>query len=117
MVGLVAGALITSVIFGKINQRQFAESYFQDLIEQAYLAKSLHFQRHGEILKDIEGKLPHYVLAINQNPELRDSPDAENALQRVKDFYECSSQKVPDEISKILADLPPDETPACALKN
>lgn len=114
--GLILGCIITTVIFAKINQQNFADDYSRDVLEQANLAKILHLNKQEELLKNIEAKLPVYVLAIHENPDFLHSSDSEFALQTVRDFYECSKKEIPQEIAKILAELPPSPANFCEIK-
>ena len=116
VLGLVCGSLVTFIVFGKITQRQFAVQYSTDVIEQAALAIELRANKHEEIAKRIETRLPSYVLAIHQNKELLDAPNAQQALWRVKEFYTVNSIAVPNEISGILKDLPPEPPTSCCKK-
>ena len=116
VVGLVLGSVATFIIVGKITQRQFAVQYSTDLIEQAVLAGELRANKQEEIAKRIETRLPSYVLAIHQNKELRDAPNAQQALWRVKEFYVVNSLVVPNEISGILNELPPEPPTSCDIK-
>jgi hypothetical protein len=116
VVGLVVGSIATFIVIGKITQRQFALQYSTDVIEQAVLAIELRANKQEELAKRIETRLPSYVLAIHQNPELRDAPNAQLALWRVKEFYIVNSIAVPDEISGILNNLPAEPPTSCCLK-
>jgi hypothetical protein len=116
VVGLVFGSVATFIVLGKVTQRQFAVQYSTDVIEQAVLAIELRANKHEEIAKRVETRLPSYVLAIHQNKELRDAPNAQQALWRVKEFYTVNSITVPNEISSILKDLPPEPPTSCCKK-
>lgn len=107
------GSLATFLIIGKITQRQFAIQYSIDVIEQAVPAIELRANKQEEIAKRIETRLPSYVLAIHQNKELRDAPNAQQALWRVKEFYTISSLTMPIEIAGILNDLPAEPPTSC----
>ena len=114
--GLVVGSVTTFVIVGKITQQQFAVRYSTDLLEQVMLADELRDNKQEEIAKRIEARLPSYVLAIHQNKELRDAPNAQEALWRVKEFYVVNSVIVPNEISGILNELPQEPKTSCDIK-
>lgn len=114
--GLIFGSVATFIVIGKITQRQFAIQYSTDVIEQAVLAIELRANKQGEIARRIETRLPGYVLAIHQNKELQDAPNAQYALWRVKEFYTVNSIAVPDEISGILNNLPAEPPTSCCLK-
>jgi hypothetical protein len=116
VVGLSLGSVATFIVIGKITQLQFALQYSTDVIEQAVLAIELRANKHEEIAKRIETRLPSYVLAIHQNKELRDAPNARQALWRVKEFYTVNSIAVPNEISGILKELPPEPPTSCCIK-
>lgn len=114
--GLVLGSVATFIVIGKITQRQFAVQYSTAVIEQALLAIELRANKQEEIAKRIETRLPSYVLAIHQNKELRDAPNAQQALWRVKEFYTVNSLAVPNEISAILNALPAEPPTSCDIK-
>ena len=116
IVGLVVGSVVTFIVIGKITQRQFAVQYSTGVIEQAVLAIELRANKQEEIARRIETRLPGYVLAIHQNKELRDAPNAQQALWRIKEFYAVNSIAVPNEISGILNDLPPEPPTSCCKK-
>ncbi len=82
--GLVFGSMVTFFIIGKITQRQFALQYSANVFEQAVLARELRSNKQEVIAKRIETNLPVYVLTIHQNKELRDAPNAQEALWEVK---------------------------------
>ena len=114
--GLVVGSVVTFVVIGKITQRQFAIQYSTSVIDQAVLAIELRANKQDEVARRLEASLPSYVLAIHQNKELRDAPNAQQALWRVKEFYTVSSLAVPNEISGILNALPPEPPTSCCIK-
>jgi len=114
--GAVLGSVTTFVAIGKITQRQFGVRYSTEVIEQALLAMELHANRQEEVSKRIEARLPSYVLAVHRNKELRDAPNAQTALWRVKEFYAVNSIPVPDEVSGILNDLPPEPPTSCCTR-
>ena len=114
--GLVFGSVATFIVIGKITQRQFAIQYSTDVIEQAVLALELRANKKDEVAKRIEARLPSYVLAIHQNKELRDAPNAQQALWRVKEFYTVNSITVPNEISNILNALGAEPPTSCCIK-
>ena len=116
VVGLVLGSVATFIVIGKITQRQFAVQYSADVIEQAVLAIELRADKHEEIAQRIETRLPSYILAIHQNKELRDAPNAQQALWRVKEFYTVNSIAVPNEILGILNDIPAEPPTSCCMK-
>ncbi len=64
VVGLLVGAFVTFIIFGKMNQRLYARSYALSVMEQAFLATELRAHRQDELQKRIEANLPSAVLAI-----------------------------------------------------
>src|SRR6266545_4255462 len=98
VVGLLVGAFVTFIIFGKMNQRLYALS----VMEQAFLATELRAHRQDELQKRIEANLPSAVLAIHQHKDLQNAPESQSALRSVKDFYEMNGVPVPKEITSIL---------------
>jgi hypothetical protein len=114
--GLVFGSVVTFIVIGKITQRQFAIQYSTEVIEQAVLAIELRANKQEEIARRIETRLPSYVLAIHQNKELREAPNARQALWRIKEFYTVNSITVPNEILGILNDLPAEPPTSCCMK-
>ncbi len=117
VLGLILGCGITVVIVGKILQRQDADKYSMLLMDQAYLLKEIHLEREDEIAKRIEHNLPTYVLAINQNEELKNSELTQEALWSVKSFYDCSKKEIPKNISEIMRKLPPQPESSCSMKD
>src|SRR6266511_1392894 len=81
VVGLLVGAFVTFIIFGKMNQRLYARSYALSVMEQAFLATELRAHRQDE---------------------LQNAPESQSALRSVKDFYEMNGVPVPKEITSIL---------------
>lgn len=106
--GLLVGSLITFVVIGRINQRQFADNYATGVINQAFLGTELHAGKTEEVAKLIETELPDYVLTIQKNKWLQSTPRAQTALRAVKDFYQMNSLPMPQEIAGILNSLPPE---------
>jgi len=102
VVGLLVGAFVTFIIFGKMNQRLYARSYALSVMEQAFLATELRAHRQDELQKRIEANLPSAVLAIHQHKDLQNAPESQSALRSVKDFYEMNGVPVPKEITSIL---------------
>lgn len=114
--GLLLGTGATFIIIGKITQRQFATQYSTLVTDQAVLAIELRLNREQDIAQRIESDLPIYVLAIHQNKYLRDAPNSQQALWRVKEFYTVNSITIPAEISGILNALPPEPPASCYVK-
>jgi hypothetical protein len=104
--GLVVGALVISIVMGRLNQQQYANSYTLSVMEKALEATELRAHRQEELAKRIEATLPEGVLAIHQHKEFRNAPYGTSALRTVKNFYEVNSLPIPPEISDILKSVP-----------
>src|SRR6266540_4586335 len=78
VVGLLVGAFVTFIIFGKMNQRLYARSYALSVMEQAFLATELRAHRQDELQKRIEANLPSAVLAIHQHKDLQNAPESQS---------------------------------------
>jgi hypothetical protein len=106
--GFTLGVLAAFIFVSKINQRQFAERYALDVIEQASLGTELRANRQVDVTRRIEENLPGYVLAIQHHKELQSTPRARIALRRVKDYYDVNSLPIPNDIADVLNSLPPE---------
>jgi hypothetical protein len=106
--GLFIGALVIVIIMGRMNQKQYANSYTLSVMEKAFEATELRAHRQDELGKRIEAMLPEGVLTIHQHKEFQNAPYGITALRTVKNFYEVNSLPMPPEISDILNSIPPD---------
>jgi len=103
---LFVGALVISIIMGRLNQQQYANSYTVSVMEKAFEATELRAHRQDELAKRIEATLPEAVLAIHSHKEFQNAPYGMPALRSVKHFYEVNSLPISPEISDVLNSVP-----------
>ena len=104
--GLVAGALLTFIILGRMNYLDYRDHYLRSAREQVFIASQLRANRERDLQNRAEANLPDIVLAIHNDRKLRSAADAPFVLRQIRDFYELNSVPVPPEISGILNEVP-----------
>ena len=104
--GLVAGAVLTFFVLGRMNYLDYRDHYMRAAKEQVFIASQLRANRERDLQNRAEANLPSIVLAIHNDRKLRSAADAPFVLRQVKDFYELNSIPMPAEISGILNEVP-----------
>ena len=104
--GLLAGAVATFLILGRMNLLEYRDYYLQGASEKAFIASELRANRERQLQDRVEAGLPEIVVAIHSDSRLRKAPQAPRVLRQIRDFYELNSLPVPTEISGILNEVP-----------
>jgi hypothetical protein len=104
--GLLAGAVATFTILGRMGQLEYRDHYMKAASEQVFVASQLRANRERDLQNRAEASLPGIVLSIHNDRRLRDAADAPFVLRQIRDFYELNSIPVPPEISGILNEIP-----------
>ena len=74
--------------------------------EQIFIASELRANRARDLQGRAEANLPEIVRTIHKDKKLRQSAEAPFVLDQIRDFYKLNSLPIPNEISKMLSELP-----------
>ncbi len=104
IIGLAVGAALV--------WHEFAEGtvflYAQDVEFRANIAMQLRLNNDDKLLKDLDESLPEFVQALQY---MCKNQWQQQALQKVKTYYQVNQLPVPPEIAGILNSLPPVSVP------
>jgi hypothetical protein len=106
--GLLAGVLLTFVVWGQISYLQYRDYAMRAAREQVFIASELRAHRADELQNQAEANLPQIVLAIHSDKKLQKAAEAPLVMRSIRDFYELNEVPVPAEISGILNAVPRD---------
>jgi len=82
--------------------------YAQDVEFRVNIAMQLRLNNQEKLLKDLDESLPEFVQALQY---MRKDQWQQQALQKVKTYYQVNQLPVPPEIAGILNSLPPEPVP------
>ncbi len=114
LLGFLIGIAVSWFFLGRLAGNTFAHQYLTAVMDQANVALHIRAGKEATLLKNIETKLPTYVLAVDQG--FREYPGSTDALWMIKAYYERNGIVFPTEIEGILNTLPPKPPSACQLR-
>ena len=105
ILGLTAGAAFVWYEYALPFGDGSVMMYAQNVEFRTEIAMQLRMGNEEKLLKDLDASLPEFTQAVQY---LRKNQWQQQALQKVKTYYEVNQLPVPSEIAGILNSLPPE---------